>query len=98
MFKSFFLKKFAYFVLVVVLILPCEHSYKHYYILISFFLRDYFLLVKKFLYFFYLLKKFYIFFTELSITQSEFVENRKYSNKVDLWSIGVILYELKTCK
>jgi len=48
--------------------------------------------------------------TELSITQSELsfagtfnymapeVENRKYSNKVDLWSIGVILYELKTCK
>ena len=45
-----------------------------------------------------MLTKFYIFFTELSITQSEFVENRKYSNKVDLWSIGVILYELKTCK
>ena len=48
--------------------------------------------------------------TELSITQSELsfagtfnymapeVENRKYSNKVDLWSIGIILYELKTCK
>jgi serine/threonine protein kinase len=48
--------------------------------------------------------------TELSITQSNLtisgtfkymapeVENGKYNNKVDLWSIGVILYELKTCQ
>ena len=47
---------------------------------------------------------------KLSITQSDLsfsgtfdymapeVENIKYSNKVDLWSIGIILYELKTCE